>query len=142
MEYYTATVYDQYGNEIQDDVTWSLDPATSGVTYEASATNNNIVTLKVAPNTAAGTFKLVATSTTVGTVKGDLDITVQKKNDVSSNINFNDGSLTYNGAGQSTKKPLLLLVQVASGPTPMPSNPVVPARWMQQVCLRPWAPTL
>lgn len=107
LEYYTATVYDQYGKEIQDDVTWSLDPATSGVTYEVSATNKNIVTLKVAPNTAAGTFKLVATSSTVTTVKGKLDITVQKKTDVSSKINFNDGSLTYNGAGQKYEKAAL-----------------------------------
>ena len=100
LEYYTATVYDQYGEEKQDDVNWSLDPATSGVTYEVSATSDNIVTLKVAPNTAAGSFKLVATSQTVTTVKGELEIKVQKKNDVSSNINFNDGSLTYNGEGK------------------------------------------
>lgn len=107
LEYYTATVYDQYGKEKQDDVNWSLDPTTSGVTYEVSATNKNIVTLKVAPNTAAGTFKLVATSQTVTTVKGELEITVQKKNDVSSKINFNDGSLTYNGAGQTYEKATL-----------------------------------
>lgn len=106
-ESYTATVYDQYGNEKQDDVNWSLDPATSGVTYEVSTTNDNIVTLKVAPDTAAGTFKLVATSKTVTTVKGELEIKVQKKNDVSSNINFNDGSLTYNGAGQKYEKAAL-----------------------------------
>ena len=91
-------------NEKQDNVTWSLDPATSGVTYEVSATSDNIVTLKVAPNTAAGTFKLVATSQTVATVKGELEIKVQKKNDVSSKINFNDGSLTYKGAGQKYEK--------------------------------------
>ena len=103
LEYYTATVYDQYGKEKQDDVNWSLDPTTSGVTYEVSATNKNIVTLKVAPNTAAGTFKLVATSKTVTTVKGELPITVQKKTDVSGKINFNDGSLTYNGEGQEYK---------------------------------------
>ena len=107
LEYYTATAYDQYGKEIQDDVTWSLDPATPGVTYEVSATNDNIVTLKVAPNTAAGTFKLVATSKTATTVKGELEITVQKKTDVSSKINFNDGSLTYNGAGQEYEKATL-----------------------------------
>lgn len=102
-ESYTATVYDQYGNEKQDDVNWSLDPATSGVTYEVSTTSDNIVTLKVAPTAAAGTFKLVATSQTVTTVKGELEIRVQKKTDVSSNINFNDGSLTYNGEGQEYK---------------------------------------
>ena len=106
-ESYTATVYDQYGNEKQDDVNWSLDPAPSGVTYEVSTTNDNIVTLKVAPTAAAGTFKLVATSKTVTTVKGDLEITVQKKNDVSDKINFNDGSLTYNGAGQKYEKAAL-----------------------------------
>ncbi|MFR5908805.1 MAG: hypothetical protein ACLUFT_10865, partial [Gemmiger formicilis] len=104
LESYTATVYDQYGNEIQDDVTWSLDPATSGVTYEVSATNNNIVTLKVAPNTAAGTFKLVAASQTVPTAKHELEIKVQKKTNVSDKINFNNGSLTYNGAGQKYEK--------------------------------------
>ena len=103
LESYTATVYDQYGKEIQDYVNWSLDPATSGVTYEVSTTSDNIVTLKVAPNTAAGTFKLVATSKTVGTVKGELEIRVQKKTDVSSNINFNDGTLIYNGEGQEYK---------------------------------------
>ena len=100
LEYYTATVYDQYGAEIQDDVNWSLDPTPSGVTCEASTTSDNIVTLKVAPTAAEGTFKLVATSKTVTTVKGELEITVQKKTDVSGKINFNDGSLTYNGAGQ------------------------------------------
>lgn len=62
LEYYTATAYDQYGKEIQEDVTWSLNPEVSGVSYEVSAINNNSVTLKVAPNTAAGTFKLVVTS--------------------------------------------------------------------------------
>ena len=103
LEYYTATVYDQYGNEKQDDVNWSLDPATSGVTYEVSTTNDNIVTLKVAPDTAAGTFKLVATSKTATTVKGELEIKVQKKTDVNGKINFNDGSLTYTGAGQEYK---------------------------------------
>ena len=101
LEYYTATVYDQYGNEKQDDVTWSLDPAEySGVSYEISATNNNIVTLKVAPDTTAGTFKLVATSQIVNTAKHELEIKVQKKADVSGKINFKNGSLTYNGAGQ------------------------------------------
>lgn len=107
LEYYTATAYDQYGVEKQDHVTWSLNPAVSGVDYEADATNGNIVTLKVAPNTAAGTFKLVATSQTVTTVKGELEITVQKKNDVSSKINFNDGSLPYTGAGQKYEKAAL-----------------------------------
>jgi peptidoglycan hydrolase-like protein with peptidoglycan-binding domain len=107
-EDYTATVYDQYGKEIQDDVNWSLDPTTySGVNYEISATNNNIVTLKVAPNADEGTFKLVATSKTVPAAKHELEITVQKKTDVSSKINFNDGSLTYNGAGQKYEKAAL-----------------------------------
>lgn len=107
LEYYTATVYDQYGNEKQDDVTWSLDPTPSGVTYEVSTTSDNIVTLKVDPDAEVGTFKLVATSKTVGTVKGELPITVQKKTNVSSDINFNDGSLTYNGAGQKYEKAAL-----------------------------------
>lgn len=101
LEYYTATVYDQYGKEIQDDVNWSLDPASyTGVDYEISSTNNNIVTLKVAPDATVGTFKLVATSKTINTAKGELEIKVQKKADVSDKINFNGGSLTYNGAGQ------------------------------------------
>lgn len=99
-ESYTATVYDQYGNEKQDNVEWSLDPALSGVTHEISETNDNIVTLKVAPDTAEGTFKLVATSKTITTVKGELEIKVQKKTDVSDKINFANGSLTYNGKGQ------------------------------------------
>lgn len=103
LEYYTATAYDQYGNEKQDDVTWSLNPEVSGVSYEADATNGNIVTLKVAPNAEVGTFKLVATSKTVTTVKGELEITVQKKTDVSGKINFDNGSLTYNGEGQEYK---------------------------------------
>ena len=104
LEYYTATVYDQYGNEKQDDVTWSLDPTPSGVTYEVSAINNNSVTLKVDPSAAEGTFKLVATSKTVAAVKGELEITVQKKTDVNGKINFNDGTLTYNGNGQKYEK--------------------------------------
>ena len=103
LESYTATVYDQYGNEKQDDVTWSLNPTVSGVDYEIPGANKNIVTLKVAPNTAAGTFKLVATSQTATTVKGELEIKVQKKNNVNGKINFNDGSLTYNGEGQEYK---------------------------------------
>lgn len=108
LAYYTATAYDQYGNEKQDDVKWSLDPTTyTGVDYEISATNDNIVTLKVAPTAAVGTFKLVATSKTVTTVKGDLEITVQKKTDVNGKINFNDGSLTYTGAGQKYEKATL-----------------------------------
>lgn len=102
-EYYTATVYDQYGEEIQDDVNWSLDSTLSGVSYEISETNKNIVTLKVDPNTAAGSFKLVATSQTVTAVKGELPITVQKKNNVSDKIKFDNGSLTYNGEGQEYK---------------------------------------
>ena len=117
LEYYTATVYDQYGKEIQDDVNWSLDPATySGVDYEVSAINNNSVTLKVASTAAVGTFKLVATSQTVTTVKGDLEITVQKKNDVNGKINFNDGSLTYNGNGQKYEK--ASISGITAGDTP------------------------
>ena len=108
LEYDTATVYDQYGNEKQDYVNWSLAPTTySGVDYEISETNDNIVTLKVDPNADAGTFKLVAASKTVSTVKGELEITVQKKTNVSDKINFNDGSLTYNGAGQKYEKAAL-----------------------------------
>lgn len=107
LESYTATVYDQYGKEIQDDVTWSLDPTLPGVTYEIPGASNNIVTLKVAPTADEGTFKLVATSQTIATVKGELEITVQKKTNVSSDINFNDGSLTYNGAGQKYEKAAL-----------------------------------
>ena len=108
LEYYTATVYDQYGNEKQDDVTWSLDPATvSGVNYEVFAINNNSVTLKVAPNADEVTFKLVATCKTATTVKGELEIKVQKKTDVNGKINFNDGSLTYTGAGQKYEKAAL-----------------------------------
>ena len=107
LEYYTATTYDQYGNEKQDDVTWSLDPTPSGVTYEVSTANDNIVTLKVAPNAEVGTFKLVATSKTATTVKGELEIKVQKKTDVNGKINFNDGSLTYTGAGQKYEKATL-----------------------------------
>ena len=99
-ETYTATAYDQYGEEKQDNVTWSLNPTDSGVTYEVSSTNDNNVTLTVAPNTAEGTFKLVATSKTITTVKGELEIKVQKKTDVSDKINFANGSLTYNGKGQ------------------------------------------
>ena len=107
LEYYTATAYDQYGVEKQDHVTWSLNPAVSGVDYEVSTADDNNVTLKVAPNTAAGTFKLVATSKTATTVKGELEITVQKKNDVNGKINFNDGSLPYTGAGQKYEKATL-----------------------------------
>lgn len=108
LEYYTATVYDQYGNEKQDDVTWSLNPASyPGVNYAISETNNNIVTLKVDPNAAAGPFKLVAASKTVPTVKHELNIEVKKKIDVSDKINFNDGSLPYNGAGQKYEKAAL-----------------------------------
>ena len=102
-EDYTAKVYDQYGVEKQDDVTWSLNPTDSGVDYEIPGANNNIVTLKVAPDAAEGTFKLVATSQTAITVKGELEIKVQKKNNVNGKINFNDGSLTYNGEGQEYK---------------------------------------
>lgn len=103
LESYTATVYDQYGKEIQDDVTWSLDPTLSGVTYEIPGASNNIVTLKVAPTADEGTFKLVATSKTVPAAKHELEIKVQKKTDVSGKINFNDGSLTYTGNGQEYK---------------------------------------
>lgn len=103
LESYTATVYDQYGKEIQDDVTWSLDPTPSGVTYEVSTTSDNIVTLKVDPDAEVGTFKLVATSKTVPAAKHELEIKVQKKTDVSSNIKFDNGSLTYNGEGQEYK---------------------------------------
>ena len=103
LAYYTATTYDQYGEEIQDNVNWSLDSTLSGVSYEISETNDNIVTLKVASNADEGTFKLVATSKTVNTAKGELEIKVQKKNDVSSNIKFDNGSLPYNGNGQEYK---------------------------------------
>ena len=99
-ETYTATAYDQYGEEKQDNVTWSLNPTDSGVTYEVSTTNGNIVTLKVAPDADEDTFKLVATSQTITTVKGELEIKVQKKTNVSDKINFANGSLAYNGKGQ------------------------------------------
>ena len=105
-EAYTAKVYDQYGVYMPGEmVDWELVPATvAGVKLDTTTSTGNAI-LKVDSTATSGTtFKLVATSSTVTTVKGKLDITVQKKTDVSSKINFNDGSLTYNGAGQKYEK--------------------------------------
>lgn len=108
-EAYTAKVYDQYGVYMPGEmVDWELVPATvAGVELDTTTSTGNAI-LKVGSTATSGTtFKLMATSSTVTTVKGELEITVQKKTDVSSKINFNDGSLTYNGAGQTYEKATL-----------------------------------
>ena len=108
-EAYTAKVYDQYGAYMPGEmVDWELVPATvASVELDTTTSTGNAI-LKVDSTATSGTtFKLVATSSTVTTVKGELEIKVQKKNDVSSNINFNDGSLIYNGAGQKYEKAAL-----------------------------------
>lgn len=109
-EAYTAKVYDQYGVYMPTEmVHWALDPATvAGVELDTVTSSGNAI-LKVDSTATSGTtFKLKATTATSGTtgVK-ELDITVQKKTNVSSDINFNDGSLTYNGAGQKYEKAAL-----------------------------------
>ncbi len=104
-EAYTAKVYDQYGVYMPGEmVHWALVPATvAGVKLDTTTSTGNAI-LKVDSTATSGTtFKLVATSSTVTTVKGEQDITVQKKTNVSDKINFNDGSLTYTGAGQEYK---------------------------------------
>lgn len=104
-EAYTAKVYDQYGVYMPGEmVDWELVPATvAGVKLDTTTSTGNAI-LKVDSTATSGTtFKLVATSSTVTTVKGEQDITVQKKTNVSDKINFNDGSLTYTGAGQEYK---------------------------------------
>ena len=104
---YTAKVYDQYGVYMPAEmVHWALNPTTvTGVVLDDTSIPGS-ATLKVDNSATSGTtFKLKATTATLGTtgVK-ELEITVQKKNDVSSEIKFNDGSLTYNGAGQKYEK--------------------------------------
>ena len=104
-EAYTAKVYDQYGNETSGMVDWELVPATvAGVELDTTISSGNAI-LKVDSTAISGTtFKLKATTAIPGTtgVK-ELPITVQKKTDVNGKINFNDGSLTYNGNGQEYK---------------------------------------
>lgn len=105
-EAYTAKVYDQYGVYMPGEmVDWELVPATvAGVKLDTTTSTGNAI-LKVDSTATSGTtFKLKATTATSGTtgVK-ELDITVQKKTDVSGKINFDNGSLTYNGEGQEYK---------------------------------------
>ena len=107
---YTAKVYDQYGVYMPAEmVHWALNPTTvTGVVLDDTSIPGS-ATLKVDNSATSGTtFKLKATTATLGTtgVK-ELEITVQKKKDVSSNINFNGGSLTYTGAGQKYEKAAL-----------------------------------
>lgn len=109
-EAYTAKVYDQYGVYMPGEmVDWELVPATvNGVELDTTTSTGNAI-LKVDSTAISGTtFKLKATTATPGTtgVK-ELDITVQKKTNVSDNINFDNGSLTYNGAGQKYEKAAL-----------------------------------
>lgn len=104
-EAYTAKVYDQYGKETGGMVNWALNPATvAGVELDTTTSTGNAI-LKVNSTATSGTtFKLKATTSTHETSGfKELEITVQKKTDVSSKINFNDGSLTYNGEGQEYK---------------------------------------
>ena len=106
-EAYMAKVYDQYGAYMPGEmVDWELVPATvASVELDTTTSTGNAI-LKVDSTATSGTtFKLKATTATSGTtgVK-ELDITVQKKTNVSSDINFNDGSLTYNGNGQKYEK--------------------------------------
>ncbi len=107
---YTAKVYDQYGVYMPAEmVHWALNPTkVTGVVLDDTSIPGS-ATLKVDNSATSGTtFKLKATTATLGTT-GDkeLKITVQKKEDVSSKINFNGGSLTYNGAGQKYEKAAL-----------------------------------
>lgn len=108
-EAYTAKVYDQYGKETGGMVNWALNPATvAGVELDTTTSTGNAI-LKVNSTATSGTtFKLKATTSTHETSGfKELEIKVQKKTDVSSKINFNDGSLTYNGAGQKYEKAAL-----------------------------------
>ena len=105
-EAYTAKVYNQYGVYMPGEmVDWELVPATvAGVKLDTTTSTGNAI-LKVDSTAISGTtFTLKATTATLGTsgVK-ELPITVQKKTDVSSKINFNEGLLTYNGNGQEYK---------------------------------------
>ena len=105
-EAYTAKVYDQYGVYMPGEmVDWELVSATvNGVELDTTTSTGNAI-LKVDSTAISGTtFKLKATTATPGTtgVK-ELEITVQKKNDVSGKIIFNEGSLPYNGNGQEYK---------------------------------------
>lgn len=109
-EDYTAKVYDQYGVYMPTEmVHWALVPTTvSGVTLDDTTVPGS-ATLKVDNTATSGTtFKLKATTATLGTTGfKELPITVQKKTDVNGKINFNDGSLTYTGAGQKYEKATL-----------------------------------
>lgn len=94
---YEATVYDQYGKDYNENVDWSLYPNTvTGVTKEVSATNTNVVTIKVGSNAIAGDFDIIATSSSSSAVNGKIKITLTNKTPAS--LTVTQADTTYGTA--------------------------------------------
>ena len=71
-ENYTATILDQFGNAMPgEDITWTLQAPVAGVSIDAVTGN---VTIANADTTGAGSFTVIATSTTDGDVSGTLEV--------------------------------------------------------------------
>jgi hypothetical protein len=71
-ENYTATILDQFGNAMPgEDITWTLQAPVAGVSIDAVTGN---VTIANADTTGAGSFTVIATSTTNGDVSGTLEV--------------------------------------------------------------------
>ena len=91
---YEATVYDQYGKDYSENVNWSLYPSSvTGVTMEMSATNSNVVTIKVGSNASAGNFDIIATSSSSSAVNGKINLTLTNKTAKTLTVNMN--GITY-----------------------------------------------
>lgn len=91
---YEATVYDQYGKDYSENVNWSLYPSSvTGVTMEVSATNSNVVTIKVGSNASAGNFDIIATSSSSSAVNGKINLTLTNKTAKTLTVNMN--GITY-----------------------------------------------
>ncbi len=94
---YKATVYDQYGKDYNENVDWSFYPNTvTGVTKEVSATNTNVVTIKVGSNAIAGDFDIIATSCSSSAVNGKIKITLTNKTPAS--LTVTQADTTYGTA--------------------------------------------
>ena len=94
---YEATVYDQYGKDYNENVDWSLYPSSvNGVTKEVSATNTNVVTIKVDSNAIEGNFDIIATSSSSSAVNGKIKITLTNKTPAS--LTVTQADTTYGTA--------------------------------------------
>jgi hypothetical protein len=96
---YNAKVFDQYKDEMAEEtVTWSVGGTAKGVSIDAASGQ---VTIEGSEVTDGQTFSVTATSTSVGTVTGQLTVALQVPVDTSTIVTPDQGLTEIAGPGGS-----------------------------------------